>query len=76
MTRAEKALPFHDLLTCKPRSTSYCEREMKETRRHRHKAVVTHALRQRAGIPYEVERKVCSACERVLDERTVRRAAA
>jgi hypothetical protein len=50
---------------------------MKESdRRHRHKAVVTHALRQRAGIPYEVERKVCSACERVLDERTVRRAAA
>ena len=50
---------------------------MKDTQRHhRHKAVVTHALRQRAGIPYEVERKVCSACERVLDERTVRRAAA
>ena len=45
-------------------------------RRHRHKAVVVHALRQRAGIPYEVERKVCSACERVLDERPVRRAAA
>jgi hypothetical protein len=49
---------------------------MREQRRHRHKAVVTHALGQRAGIPYEVERKVCSACERVLDERTVKRAAA
>jgi len=43
---------------------------------HRHKAVVTHALRQQAGIPYEVERKICSDCRRVLDERTVRRAAA
>ena len=43
---------------------------------HRHKAVVAHALRQHAGIPYEVEQKVCSDCQRVLDERTVRRAAA
>jgi hypothetical protein len=51
--------------------------EMKgQDRRHRHKAVVKHALRQRAGIPYEVERKVCSACDRILDERPVRRAAA
>jgi hypothetical protein len=45
-------------------------------RLHRHRAVTTHALRQQAGIPYEVERKVCSDCQRVLDERTVRRAAA
>ncbi len=43
---------------------------------HQHTAVVTHALRQQAGIPYEVERKICSACRRILDERTVRRAAA
>jgi hypothetical protein len=43
---------------------------------HRHKAVVAHALRQHAGIPYEVEQKVCSGCHRVLDERTLRRAAA
>jgi len=43
---------------------------------HRHTAVVTHALRQRAGVPYEVERRVCSACRRVLDERPVKRAAA
>jgi hypothetical protein len=49
---------------------------MNAQRTHRHQAVVIHALRQRAGIPYEVERKVCSACERVLDERTVKRAAA
>jgi len=51
--------------------------EMKrQGRRHRHTAVVTHALRQRAGIPYEVERKICSACEQVLDERPLKRAAA
>ena len=33
---------------------------------HRHTAVVTHAIGQRAGIPYELERKVCTACHRVL----------
>ena len=43
---------------------------------HEHKAVLAHALRQHAGIPYEVEQHVCSDCKRVLDERTVRRAAA
>jgi len=43
---------------------------------HKHTAVVKHELRQRAGVPYEVERKVCSACARVLDERPVKRAAA
>ena len=43
---------------------------------HQHKAVVAHALRQHSGIPYEVEQRVCSDCQRVLDERTVRRAAA
>jgi hypothetical protein len=45
-------------------------------RLHEHKAVVAHALRQHAGVPYEVERSVCSDCRRVLGERTVRRAAA
>ena len=43
---------------------------------HEHKAVIAHALRQHAGIPYEVEQRVCADCHRVLDERTVRRAAA
>jgi NMD protein affecting ribosome stability and mRNA decay len=45
-------------------------------RAHRHQEVVHHALRQRAGVPYEVERTVCTECRRVLEERTVRRAAA
>jgi NMD protein affecting ribosome stability and mRNA decay len=43
---------------------------------HRHSAVVTHLLRQRSGVPFEVEQKVCKSCQRVLDERPLRRAAA
>ena len=50
--------------------------ETHASRLHEHKAVIAHALRQHAGIPYEVEQRVCSDCNRVLDERTVRRAAA
>lgn len=45
-------------------------------RLHKHKAVIAHALRQHSGIPYQVEQRVCSDCHRILDERTVRRAAA
>jgi hypothetical protein len=44
--------------------------------RHEHRAVTTYLLRRRSGVPYEVERKVCAACSRVLDERPLRRAAA
>jgi hypothetical protein len=43
---------------------------------HRHRAVSTHVVVQRAGIPYELERTVCRSCSRVLNERTVRRTAA
>ena len=43
---------------------------------HKHVAKRVHVLMQRAGIPYEVERKVCADCARVLDETTVRRTAA
>jgi hypothetical protein len=46
------------------------------TRLHRHQPVTTYALRQQAGIPYEVARTVCAQCGRVLDERRVRRPAA
>ncbi|HEY3182484.1 MAG TPA: hypothetical protein VGJ77_06605 [Gaiellaceae bacterium] len=42
---------------------------------HEHVAKV-HVLLQKAGVPYEVEQKVCADCARVLDETTVRRAAA
>ena len=44
--------------------------------KHQHTVVILHALRQRSGIPYEVERRICSSCRRVLDERPLRRAAA
>jgi hypothetical protein len=50
--------------------------KISQTAGHRHSAVVTHLLRQRSGVPYEVERKTCKDCHRVLDERLVRRAAA
>jgi NMD protein affecting ribosome stability and mRNA decay len=43
---------------------------------HKHRAVTVHAIRQRAGVPYHVERQVCSSCSRLLDERTIKRAAA
>lgn len=43
---------------------------------HRHHEVTTHVIRQRAGVPYEVEQRVCTECRQVLDERQLRRAAA
>jgi hypothetical protein len=43
---------------------------------HQHTSVEKHALGQRAGVPYELIRTVCTQCERVLEERPVRRAAA
>ena len=45
-------------------------------RRHKHTVVTLHTVRQRSGIPYEVEREICSGCRRVLSERPLRRAAA
>ena len=45
-------------------------------RRHKHNTVTVHAIRQRAGVPYHVERKVCVSCQRLLDEKTIKRAAA
>jgi hypothetical protein len=43
---------------------------------HKHTSVTLRAIRQRSGVPYEIERKICSACQRVLDEKPVRRAVA
>jgi hypothetical protein len=45
-------------------------------RAHSHRAVRTHVLGQRLGIPYEVERTLCADCRQVLDERPLKRAAA
>jgi hypothetical protein len=49
---------------------------MNKRRLHRHSGVTTYVLLQRLGVPYEVERTVCSECRRVLDERPLKRAAA
>jgi hypothetical protein len=43
---------------------------------HRHHAVSTYLVVQRAGVPYELERTVCRECARVLAERPLRRATA
>jgi NMD protein affecting ribosome stability and mRNA decay len=43
---------------------------------HKHKAVTTVAIRQRSGVPYQVERKVCADCRRLLDEKPLKRTAA
>jgi hypothetical protein len=43
---------------------------------HRHNAVRTYVVLQRFGVPFEVERTVCSGCRRVLEERPLKRAAA
>lgn len=51
---------------------------MQQTRTepHKHTSVTLRAIRQRSGVPYEIERTICSACERVLDEKLLRRALA
>jgi hypothetical protein len=46
------------------------------THHHKHTAVTTHLLLQRAGVPYEIERVTCAACRKLLEERAVRRASA
>jgi hypothetical protein len=46
------------------------------TKIHQHVATHVHVILQRAGVPYEMEQKVCADCLRVLDEKPVRRAAA
>ena len=49
---------------------------MNRTLPHKHRAVTKRAIRQRSGVPFEVERKVCSECHEVLEERAVKRASA
>jgi hypothetical protein len=43
---------------------------------HEHLVETTVVLLQRNGVPYEVARSVCFACQQVLDERPLKRAAA
>jgi hypothetical protein len=49
---------------------------LSDKKAHRHTEVTKHVLRQRAGVPYEAERKLCSSCQEVLDERLLRRTSA
>ena len=58
------------------RTSYYCETEMALKRIHKHTAVTTVAIRQRSGVPYQVERKVCASCRTLLEEKPVKRAAA
>jgi hypothetical protein len=43
---------------------------------HEHRAVTKRVLKQRDGIPYQVELTFCSDCARLIAERPLRRAAA
>jgi len=43
---------------------------------HRHTKITSYTVRQREGIPYEIERVHCSQCSRLLEERPLRRAVA
>jgi hypothetical protein len=43
---------------------------------HQHTVALVHVVLQRAGVPYEVELRMCTECQQVLDERPLRRAAA
>ena len=43
---------------------------------HKHRAVSMHLLVQRDGVPYRIERTVCSDCARVLAEKPLQRAVA
>jgi hypothetical protein len=43
---------------------------------HTHTAARRYVLLQRLGVPYEVERTVCTECRQVLEERLLKRAEA
>lgn len=47
-----------------------------DTKTHEHVAKRVYVLIQRAGVPYEIEQQVCASCAQVLDEKSVKRAAA
>ena len=58
------------------RSSNYSETQMVTNEIHKHRAVTTLAIRQRNGVPYEVERTVCADCRALLAEKPVKRAEA
>jgi hypothetical protein len=76
---AESSQTFNPFERRKIRTTLYRLRGMTVRtldKQHKHTTVVQHAIRQRSGVPYEIERRVCSSCREVLDEKPLRRAAA
>ena len=87
-TRAKSPLPnLHNLVTlfsvvASGSVTTLKSRTMSQLfphrrpRAHKHSPALTHAMVQRLGVPFEVERTVCTKCQQVLDERPLKRAAA
>jgi NMD protein affecting ribosome stability and mRNA decay len=70
---------FHPFEPPDDRPSPYIESNVSANRPvkvHEHVAKRVHVLLQRAGVPYEMEQQVCTACSRVLDEKPVKRAAA
>ena len=61
---------------CGDRSSYYCETQMAVNGIHKHNVVTKLAIRQRHGVPYQVERTVCADCQAVLAEKPVKRAEA
>ena len=57
-------------------SSYYSETQMTLKQIHKHTAVTTLAIRQRSGVPYPVERKVCADCRTLIEEKPVKRAEA
>jgi hypothetical protein len=47
--------------------------KMQRPRLHRHRGVTTRVVGQRGGVPYELERRVCTTCGRELEVRPVKR---
>ena len=87
-TRAKSPLPnLHNLVTlfsvvASGSVTTLKSRTMSQlfphrrSRPHRHNPAHVYAMAQKLGVPYEVERTVCTKCNQVLDERPLKRAAA
>ena len=64
-------------LDVRPTGSTLQEMQPKHpTKVHEHVAKRVHVVLQRAGVPYEMERQVCSDCRHVLTETPVRRTAA
>ena len=68
-SRFRNALPTTTVTA--ERRTTLRDRSVK--RAHKHTSVTIRAIRQRNGVPFEVERKVCRECRTLLDEKPLKR---